>query len=84
MAKRWSKKLDRDYADIARLLHDLTCSEADCTYGEEEPPEMRHSDDLPWPEQQRRAGLRLRNLYTCQRAVIAENLAATILRTVLR
>lgn len=58
-------------------IHAATCRLPGCNYGQPVPPEMASDDSLPWPEQQRRAGLRLGWYSPCMAAVNAENRAAS-------
>jgi hypothetical protein len=85
MTKRLSKKAARNYRDIATLLHEMTCTDAGCNYPDE--PDMGYLPEHvrvcmgEGKMDQCRCSEKIQTIH-CGRAVMAENLAAAILRTV--
>jgi hypothetical protein len=83
--KKLSKRQDRAYRDIAQLAHEMTCDDRECNYPDE--PDM---DYLPehvrvcmgeGKMDQCRCSEKIKTVH-CMRAVMAENLAAAIIRAI--
>lgn len=79
-----TKKSYRRYRRLAEQIHALACHDPECMYGKPVPDEIKDREDLPWPERQALARRRLTEIYTCQYAVDAENIAARAGRKLLR
>jgi hypothetical protein len=81
MSRPKAQKRYDHYAKNARKLHAKHCSDPGwCNYSDPENPATADDPALPWPERQRRAGVRLGEMHSCQGAVDAENAAAEIER----
>ena len=67
------------YRKLALVIHEELCEAPEwCTYGKPIPEELQDDERLSWPERQDRARKRLYELYDCQTAVDAENIAARV------
>jgi len=85
MAKKMTKREHRSYQDIARLAHEMTCNDPKCNYPDE--PDMDYLDEHTRicmgqnKMDQCQCWKKIKTVH-CMKAVMAENLAAAILRAI--